>query len=240
MTRAKHAGGNLMKFYAAEMNARALERLDLETGLRHAIKQDELVLHYQPQVSLSTGAIIGAEALVRWQHPQRGLVPPVEFIPIAEQSDIIPALGEWVLRTACAQSHPWREAGLPPITVGVNLSARQLTSQDIVELTGRVLGETGLPGSALELTETILIAQPRSLGHRRRCRDPRAARLPLRARLRRDARLSLQSTDSRGRVRGTAARGPCARPAETRGDRALPRRGHACASRSGRSSGLSA
>ncbi|WP_296805271.1 EAL domain-containing protein [Thiocapsa sp.] len=160
MTRAKHAGGNLMKFYAAEMNARALERLDLENGLRHAIEQDELVLHYQPQVSLSTGAIIGAEALVRWQHPQRGLVPPVEFIPIAEQSDLILALGEWVLRTACAQNRAWRESGLPPITVGVNLSARQFTSQNIAGMTGRVLRETGLPGDALELelTETILMA----------------------------------------------------------------------------------
>ncbi|SDX34915.1 EAL domain-containing response regulator [Thiocapsa roseopersicina] len=160
MTRAKHAGGNLMKFYAVEMNARALERLDLENGLRHAIEHDELVLHYQPQVSLSTGAIIGAEALVRWQHPQRGLLPPVDFIPIAEQSDLILALGEWVLRTACAQNRVWRESGLPPITVGVNLSARQFTSQDIAAMTGRVLRETGLPGDALELelTETILMA----------------------------------------------------------------------------------
>jgi diguanylate cyclase (GGDEF)-like protein/PAS domain S-box-containing protein len=167
MTRAKHAGGNLMKFYAVEMNARALERLDLENGLRHAIEHDELVLHYQPQVSLSTGAIIGAEALVRWQHPRRGLVPPVEFIPIAEQSDLILALGEWVLRKACAQNRVWREAGLPPITVGVNLSARQFTSQDIAEMTGRVLRETGLPGSALELelTETILMADTEAFIH---------------------------------------------------------------------------
>jgi diguanylate cyclase (GGDEF)-like protein/PAS domain S-box-containing protein len=160
MGKAKLAGGNLPMFYAADMNARALELWDLENGLQHAIDQGELVLHYQPQLSLSTGAIIGAEALVRWQHPQRGLIPPDEFIPVAEQSDLILALGEWVLRTACAQNRAWRTAGLAPITVGVNLSARQLTSQDIAEMTGRVLRETGLPGSALELelTETILMA----------------------------------------------------------------------------------
>lgn len=160
MEKVKLAGGNLPMFYAAEMNARALELWDLENGLQHAIDEGELVLHYQPQLSLRTGAIIGAEALVRWQHPQRGLLSPGEFIPVAEQSDLILALGEWVLRSACAQNHAWRTAGLAPITVGVNLSARQLTSQDIAEMTGRVLRETGLPGSALELelTETILMA----------------------------------------------------------------------------------
>lgn len=160
MAKAKLAGGNNLKFYTAEMNARTLERLDMENELRHGIECGELVLHYQPQLSLQDGAIIGVEALVRWQHPQRGLVPPGEFIPLAEQSGLILPLGEWVLRTACAQNHAWRMAGLAPITVAVNLSARQFAAQDVVELTGRVLQESGLPGSALEieLTETILMA----------------------------------------------------------------------------------
>lgn len=160
MAKAKLAGGNNLKFYTAEMNARALERLDLEDELRRGIECGELLLHYQPQLSLQDGVIIGVEALVRWQHPQRGLVPPGEFIPLAEQSGLILPLGEWVLRSACAQNQAWRMAGLAPITVAVNLSARQFAAQDVVELTEQVLRESGLPGGALEmeLTETILMA----------------------------------------------------------------------------------
>ncbi|MRR50095.1 MAG: EAL domain-containing protein [Rhodocyclaceae bacterium] len=160
MAKIKVAGGNNLGFYAAEMNARALERLDLENGLRRAIDNGELVLHYQPQLSLKSGAIIGAEALVRWQHPERGLMPPGEFIPLAEQSGLIVPLGEWVLRTACAQNQAWQAAGLPPITVAVNLSARQLAAQDVVELAGSVLKETGLDAKYLEieLTESMVMA----------------------------------------------------------------------------------
>lgn len=160
MARIKIAGGNSFGFYAAEMNARALERLDLENGLRRAIDNGELVLHYQPQLSLKSGAIIGVEALVRWQHPERGLIPPGEFIPLAEQSGLIVPLGEWVLRTACAQNRAWQVAGLPPITVAVNLSARQLAAQDVVELASSVLKETGLEAKYLEieLTESMVMA----------------------------------------------------------------------------------
>ncbi|HEX5801993.1 MAG TPA: EAL domain-containing protein [Azospira sp.] len=157
--RAKAAGGNAFHFYAVEMNARTLERLDLENDLRRAVDRGELVLHYQPQVNLVSGAIVGAEALVRWQHPQHGLIPPARFIPLAEESGLIVRLGEWVLRQACAQNRAWQEAGLPPLTVAVNLSARQVLAQDIVQLTIEVLEASGLDPQYLEieLTESMLM-----------------------------------------------------------------------------------
>jgi len=160
MIKAKVAGGNNACFYAAEMNARALERLDMENGLRRALDQGELLLHYQPQLNLKSGAIIGAEALVRWQHPERGLVPPAEFIPLAEESGLIVPLGEWVLRTACAQNKRWQDAGLPPITVAVNLSARQIAATDLVQLAASILQESGLDPKylELELTESMVMA----------------------------------------------------------------------------------
>jgi diguanylate cyclase (GGDEF)-like protein/PAS domain S-box-containing protein len=167
MSRVKIGGGNAYSFYAAEMNARALERLDLENGLRRAIDQGELVLYFQPQLSLKSGAIIGAEALVRWQHPERGLVLPGEFIPLAEHTGLIVPLGEWVLRTACAQNQAWQAAGLPPITMAVNLSARQIASQDIVLLASDVLRETGLDAKFLEieLTESMVMADAEAFIH---------------------------------------------------------------------------
>jgi diguanylate cyclase (GGDEF)-like protein/PAS domain S-box-containing protein len=160
MVKAKIAGGNSYSFYAAEMNARALERLDMENGLRRALDRGELVLHYQPQLSLKSGAIIGAEALVRWQHPERGLVPPGEFIPLAEESGLIVPLGEWVLRTACAQNKRWQEAGLPPISIAVNLSARQIAATDLVQLAAAILQESQLDPKylELELTESMVMA----------------------------------------------------------------------------------
>ncbi|MFA7241220.1 MAG: EAL domain-containing protein [Sulfuricellaceae bacterium] len=156
MYRAKAASGNGYSFYAAEMNAHSLERLNLENDLRRAVERDELVLHYQPQLSLRSGEIIGMEALVRWQHPLRGLVPPMDFIPLAEETGLIVPIGEWVLRTACAQNQAWQAAGLPAMAVAVNLSAHQFEGQDMVALTRQVLRETGLaPGYLeLELTES--------------------------------------------------------------------------------------
>jgi diguanylate cyclase (GGDEF)-like protein/PAS domain S-box-containing protein len=160
MYKAKTKGGNRFQFYTAEMNQRSLERLDLENGLRRAIDQGELVVYYQPQVNLRNGAIIGAEALVRWQDPEKGLVMPGSFIALAEETGLIVPLGEWVLRTACSQNKAWQDAGLPKIPVAVNLSARQFAAQDVVELAARILHDTGLAPNylELELTESAVMA----------------------------------------------------------------------------------
>ncbi|MHB8348337.1 MAG: diguanylate cyclase domain-containing protein, partial [Acidiferrobacterales bacterium] len=125
MYRAKQQGGNGYQFYQAEMNAHALKRLDLETNLRRALERQEFVLHYQPQVDLKSGGVIGVEALIRWQRPGSGLVPPMEFIPLMEETGLIIPVGEWVLRAACAQHHAWRTVGLPPLHMAVNVSSRQ-------------------------------------------------------------------------------------------------------------------
>jgi len=156
MYRAKALGGSSFGFYAVEMNINSLDRLNLENELRRAVERDELLLYYQPQMSLRNGEMIGMEALVRWQHPVRGLVSPAEFIPLAEESGLIVPIGEWVLRTACTQNKAWQLAGLPAMAVAVNLSARQFEAQDMVALTALVLRETGLdPGYLeLELTES--------------------------------------------------------------------------------------
>ncbi|OYY74070.1 MAG: diguanylate cyclase [Gammaproteobacteria bacterium 28-57-27] len=152
--RAKALVGSDFSFYSAEMNAHSLEQLMLERDLRHAIERDELRLYYQPQMNLRNGEMIGMEALVRWQHPLHGLVSPLDFIPLAEDTGLIAPIGEWVLRTACAQNRAWQAAGLPAITVAVNLSARQFEAQDMVALTAQVLQETGLDPSYLELELT--------------------------------------------------------------------------------------
>ncbi|MDP2827273.1 MAG: EAL domain-containing protein [Sulfuricellaceae bacterium] len=152
--RAKASGGNNFSFYAAEMNAHSLALLNLENELRHALERDELLLYYQPQLSLRNGEIIGMEALVRWQHPVRGLVSPADFIPLAEATGLIVPIGAWVLRTACAQNQTWLAAGLPAVAVAVNLSARQFEAQDMVALTSQVLRETGLDPNYLELELT--------------------------------------------------------------------------------------
>jgi diguanylate cyclase (GGDEF)-like protein/PAS domain S-box-containing protein len=160
MVKAKSGGGNRFAFYTAAMNAHSLERLELENGLRRALDRDELMVFYQPQLSLRTGEIIGAEALVRWQHPEKGLLMPGMFIPLAEESGLIMPLGEWVLRTACAQNKSWQESGLPPITVAVNMSARQFAAQDVVKMAAEILKATGLSSNylELELTESMVMA----------------------------------------------------------------------------------
>ena len=157
--RAKDLGRNNSQFYAEEMNVRAMERLTLEIDLRHALERSEFLLHYQPRVDLRTGKITGMEALVRWQHPTLGLIPPVRFIPVAEESGLIVPLGEWVLRTACAQNMAWQQAGLRPVCVAVNLSARQFRQRDLIEVITGILRETGLdPGHLeLELTESLIM-----------------------------------------------------------------------------------
>jgi EAL domain-containing protein (putative c-di-GMP-specific phosphodiesterase class I) len=156
---AKENGRNNYKFFKPEMNARAIERQALESGLRQAIEREEFVLHYQPLMNLDSGTIIGAEALVRWRHPERGLVPPVEFIPVAEETGLIVPIGRWVLREACRQARAWADAGMPPTRISVNVSAVELRSDDFVARVRAVLTETGLNPNYLEfeLTETFLL-----------------------------------------------------------------------------------
>ncbi len=158
MYRAKQQGKNDFQLYAPDMNAQALDQLVLANDLYRALNRGEFLLHYQPQVSLKTGQIVGMEALVRWQHPERGLVPPNQFIPLAEETGQISAIGEWVLQTACAQNKAWQKAGLPPIRIAVNLSARQFQQQNLAKLIDRVLSETGLEAQYLEVEITESIA----------------------------------------------------------------------------------
>jgi EAL domain-containing protein (putative c-di-GMP-specific phosphodiesterase class I) len=145
------------------MSAQSLERIDLENDLRRALERDELRLHYQPLVDLKTNAIVGFEALVRWQHPTRGLVPPLAFIPLAEETGLIASLGRWVLETACRQAYAWRTAGPggTPLVMSVNLSARQFAQPDLVEIVTGILESTHLaPGSLeLEITESVVMDQ---------------------------------------------------------------------------------
>jgi diguanylate cyclase (GGDEF)-like protein/PAS domain S-box-containing protein len=159
MYRAKEGGKNRLEFFTTEMNAAVQRRMYLENQLRHALVKNEFVLHYQPQADLITGRIIGVEALLRWTHPQLGMISPAEFIPIAEETGLIVQIGEWVLETACRQAVAWQGDGLPPLRMGVNLSVRQFTQNDIVEVVARVLLETKLDPSLLELelTESLLM-----------------------------------------------------------------------------------
>lgn len=159
MYRAKDSGKNRMEFFTYEMNASALRRMHLESQLRYALERNEFLLYYQPQADLVTGHIIGAEALLRWVHPQLGIISPVEFIPIAEETGLIVQIGEWVLETACRQAVAWQRDGLPPLRMGVNLSVRQFMQNDIVDVVARVLYETKFDSNLLELelTESLLM-----------------------------------------------------------------------------------
>jgi len=159
MYKAKELGRNRFEYFAAEMNLHATDRLEMLNRLRHAVANQEFILHYQPKVNLATGSVVGAEALIRWQSPTRGLVSPACFIPLAEESGLIIAIGEWVLRTACAQNVAWQHAGHPPIPISVNLSPRQLARDDIVDLVANVLRTSGLAPCYLELeiTETVVM-----------------------------------------------------------------------------------
>jgi diguanylate cyclase (GGDEF)-like protein len=162
MYRAKESGRNNYQLCTDDLKRRATERLSLEQRLRRAIEQEELVLHYQPQVSLTKGNVIGVEALVRWNDPERGLVHPASFIPLAEESRLILPLGDWVLRAACTQMRAWRDAGLELPAVAVNLSLRQFQQYDIVGSVRTALAETGLPANALELEITESTAMQNS------------------------------------------------------------------------------
>lgn len=162
MYHAKAAGRNNYQFYAAEMNLAATQRLDLESKLRHALARNEFALAFQPQVKADSQIPVGVEALVRWHHPRDGVISPARFIPIAEETGLIVPLGEWVLRTACQQMKNWLDAGLPPIKMAVNVSARQLKRRDFLETVAGVLIETELPPELLELelTESVAMENP--------------------------------------------------------------------------------
>ena len=153
MYRAKHSGQDGYAFYSHEMNQRALDRLKIETGLRHGIEHDELLLHYQPKVDIESGRIVGAEALVRWRHPERGLIPPGEFIPVAEESGLVIRLSAWVLEAALRQARAWHANGLPPLKVAVNLSARDF-SPGLAQRVASLLASHGVPPAWLELEIT--------------------------------------------------------------------------------------
>ncbi|HJU91817.1 MAG TPA: EAL domain-containing protein [Pyrinomonadaceae bacterium] len=152
--KAKKSGGANYQFYTSDMHELATSRLALETNLRRAIQNEEFMVHYQPRVAVDSLAITGVEALVRWQHPQLGLVSPSEFIPLAEDTGLIVPIGEWVLHTACLQGRRWRDEGFAPIQIAVNISGRQFHEQDLSQTIARIVEETGFPARNLELELT--------------------------------------------------------------------------------------
>jgi diguanylate cyclase (GGDEF)-like protein/PAS domain S-box-containing protein len=156
---AKEQGKNRCELFTKEINAKLIEKLELEDSLRSAIKNNEFKVFYQSQINMETGKIEGMEALVRWQHPQKSIIPPIKFIPIAEETGLIIPIGDIVLHEACMQNKLWQDSGYAPLRVAVNLSAKQFEQENLVEIIKRVLGETGLEPQWLELeiTESILM-----------------------------------------------------------------------------------
>jgi predicted signal transduction protein with EAL and GGDEF domain len=159
MYQAKAEGKNNFKFYSEEMNSHSLERLTLESSLRKALEEREFLLHYQPKIELKSGGVVGTEALLRWQHPELGVVFPAKFIPIAEETGLIVAIGKWVLRTACAQNVDWQKNGLPELNMAVNISGRQFLDEHLLGDVALILKETGMRADLLELeiTESTLM-----------------------------------------------------------------------------------
>lgn len=156
---AKENGRNNYKFFEQSMNVRAVQRQSIEASLRRALERQEFVLHYQPKINLESGLMVGVEALIRWHHPERGLLPPKQFIPIAEDCGLILPIGRWVLREACRQGQAWQRAGLRPIMIAVNTSALEFRAPDFVDNIRATLAETGLKATCLELelTESVLM-----------------------------------------------------------------------------------
>lgn len=159
LNQAKSAGGGRHHFWQTHMSVAVRRRLDMETDLRKALERSELMLFYQPQMNLGSGMVTGVEALIRWQHPQRGLVSPADFIPLAEDTGLIGPIGEWVLREACRQNRLWQQHGLPPLRMAVNVSGHQLAAPEFVDTVARALEETDHAPQRLELeiTETTLM-----------------------------------------------------------------------------------
>jgi EAL domain-containing protein (putative c-di-GMP-specific phosphodiesterase class I) len=154
MYRAKRDGGTRFQFYCEEMSQKAREAIGLQSDLRHALDAQELELHFQPKLDSKTSAVLGAEALLRWRRPGHGLVPPLEFIPLAERTGLIVPIGTWVLRTACAQASAWAARGLRGFSVAVNISARQFRDRALLEIVRAALSQSGLPPRCLELEIT--------------------------------------------------------------------------------------
>jgi len=159
MYRAKDKGRDNFQFYTSDLNTKAHEKFLLQEELRNAVARSELVLLYQPQVDLRTGRVFAVEALIRWNHPTRGMLSPIKFIPIAEESGLIVQIGDWVLHEACRQNRSWQNAGMPPITVCVNVSARQFREKNLVSRVVSALRESGLRSEylELELTESLIM-----------------------------------------------------------------------------------
>jgi diguanylate cyclase (GGDEF)-like protein/PAS domain S-box-containing protein len=158
MYQAKEHGKNNFRFYSSNLNGISIRKMELENGLRKALEQNQLMLHYQPQVSLATGELVGIEALIRWNHPEHGFIAPSEFIPLAEETGLIVPIGKWVLREACKQRKEWDNAGFHSFPVAVNISVRQFEDDHLIEYISAVLDEVGLEANHLELeiTESIM------------------------------------------------------------------------------------
>jgi EAL domain-containing protein (putative c-di-GMP-specific phosphodiesterase class I) len=156
---AKEQGRDNYQFYSRAMNATALEKLSMESQLRKALERGEFLLHYQPKIWASTGRIVGLEALIRWKHPELGIVPPSQFIPVAEESGLIVPIGEWVLRAACAQNQAWQRSGFPPVHVAVNIAMPHFRQGNLVDSIAEALARSGLDPALLELelTESMLM-----------------------------------------------------------------------------------
>jgi diguanylate cyclase (GGDEF)-like protein len=163
MYRAKDSGRSQFQYYEAGMNVKALKRMQLENDLRNAISKEQLMLYYQPKVNTVSGAVVGMEALLRWNHPQQGFISPAEFIPVAEESGLINEIGDWVLRQAVLQQRIWQSQGYQIVPIAVNLSARQFGQKGLVEKIQAILREVGIPPHyiELELTESLLM----DIGH---------------------------------------------------------------------------
>lgn len=159
MYRAKENGRDNIQFYARDLHIRTLERLVMEQDLRHALERQELELYYQPQLDLRQNRIIGVEALLRWRHPQRGMISPLDFVPLAEETGLIETIGEWALRTACQQAKTWQQQGLPALRMGVNMSPRQFLRSGVASMVTRILQDTALEPHHLdlEITESLLM-----------------------------------------------------------------------------------
>jgi EAL domain-containing protein (putative c-di-GMP-specific phosphodiesterase class I) len=159
MYRAKELGRNRYAFFAREMNERVESQMMIEAALRRALKNDEFVLHFQPRVSAATGRVVGAEALLRWKHPEWGLVEPARFVSLLEETGLVVPVGAWVLTEACRQAKAWQDAGLPSLRVSVNLSSRQFRSEALFDAVSEALRASNLPPQLLELelTESLLI-----------------------------------------------------------------------------------